>query len=84
MLFFSRKGAEHLKHKGTKAQRHKVFYKTKMLINGKCFQPFEHIEPVERIEPLKHHKPLKPPKPLLPYLPFFPNKTSPIKSLRIQ
>jgi hypothetical protein len=40
-----------LKHKGTKAQRHKVFCNTKLLINGKCFQPFElieHIEPFER------------------------------------
>ena len=40
----------------TKARRRKdtktrsYFYKTKMLINGKCFQPFERIE---RIEPLE-------------------------------
>ena len=48
----------------TKAQRHEVFYKTKMLINGKCFQPFELIELIERIEPLKPNKPHKPLQPL--------------------
>ena len=37
-----------------KAQRRedtKIFSKRKLLINGKCFQPFEHIE---RIEPFEH------------------------------
>ena len=39
------------RHEDAKARRHKVFYKTKLLINGICFQPFERIE---RIEPLEH------------------------------
>jgi hypothetical protein len=37
----------------TKSQRHKgtkFFCKTKMLIIGKCFQPFERIEPIEPFE----------------------------------
>jgi len=71
-VFISRK-AEKLKHEGTIK-----FFLKMILINGKCFQPVEHIEP------LKHHKPLKPPKPLLSYLPSFPNKIVPIKILRKQ
>ena len=59
--FFGQEGAKGLKHEGTKARRHEersYFYKTKMLITGIYFQPFERIEPFELIEPLKHHKPL--------------------------
>ena len=39
------------------------FYKTKLLIIGKYFHPFEHIEPFEQIQPQKPHKPHKPLKP---------------------
>ena len=76
-------GLETRRHEDAKARR---FFKTKLLINGKCFQPFELIEPIEPFEwvenlqplqPLKHHKPLKLLKPRLLYLPSFPNKTLP-------
>jgi hypothetical protein len=57
----------------TKAQRRKgakFFLKTKMLMNGKCFQPLEPFERIELIEPfirVEYFQPLqpqKPPKPL--------------------
>ena len=39
-FFVSRKA-----RKGAKTQRHKYFYKTKLLLNGRHFQPFELIDP---------------------------------------
>jgi hypothetical protein len=55
----------------------KVFYKTKSLINGKYFQPFEPIELIEPFEPVfqngKHFQPHKPHKRLKPLEPVFQN-----------
>ena len=40
-------GVETRRHEDTKAQS---FFKTKLLINGICFQPFERIELIEPFE----------------------------------
>jgi len=50
-----------VKHVGSKTRRHedtKFFYKTKLLIFGKYFQPFELIEHIEPFEQIQPHKPL--------------------------
>jgi len=49
-------------------------FRTKFLINGKCFQPQKPLKPLKPQKPQKPLKPQKPQKPLKPQKPQKPQK----------